>query len=282
MEIIYDKVSYIYNEELSTSNKALNDINLALEEGKIYGLIGNMGSGKTTFIHLLNNLLTPSSGTVKVGEFILKKHNMIFNIKELRKSIGLVFQFPEEQFSETTVKKEIEFTLKNFKYKLDVAEEQIKNSLRMVGLDESYLNKNPFNLSNGEKRLVTIASILVYNSKVLVLDEPTAGLDYNNKKLLLNLLKRLNEKYKKTIIIVSHDIDMLYSFVHDIIVLEKGKVLICGTKEEVFKDATFFKDHNIPSPKIKEFTKKVLEKKKIKLGQYTDIKELIKAVYRNV
>lgn len=282
MEINFNEVSYIYNEGLPISNKAIDNISLTLKENKIYGVIGTSGSGKTTFLQLINNLLIPSNGNITINNFILKKNNKITNINDLRKNIGFVFQFPEEQFFETTVEKEISFALNNFNYKKDKMKEQIINVLKMLGLNESYLDKNPFLLSNGEKRKIAIASILVYNPKILIFDEPTIGLDYKNKKALIELIRKLNTKYKKTIIIVSHDVDMLYSLVDDIIIMEKGKIIANNNKKEVFKNITFLENHKISIPKIVLFSRKVLEKKNIKLGDYEDIKDLIKAVYRNV
>ncbi len=282
MEITCNKVSYIYNEGLTISKKALNNINIKLEENKIYGIIGKSGSGKTTLLQLLDNLLIPSDGSILIGDYKINKSTKIKKIKEFRKNIGIVFQFPEEQFFETTIKKEVEFALKNFNHEKVFFEQKIIKALKMVGLNEEYLEKNPFSLSNGEKRRVAIASVLVYNPNVLILDQPTAGLDLKNKRILIELLKKINKKYNKKIIIASHDIDMLYSLADDIIILEKGNVLVHGNKEEVFKNTKLLKTHNINIPKIIEFTNKVMDKKDIKLGNYNDIKDLIKAVYRNV
>lgn len=282
MEIIYNKVTYIYNEGLPISNKAIDNINIKLEENKIYGVVGSSGSGKTTFLQLLNNLLIPSKGNIKIDDYIFDYFHKSKNINKLRSKIGFVFQFPEEQFFETTIEKELTFALNNFDYKKSTMKKQVINALKMMDLDESYLDKNPFALSNGEKRKVAIASILVYNPTVIILDEPTVGLDYTNKKLIINLLKMLNTRYKKTIIIVSHDVDMLYSLVDNFIIFEKGKILASGEKNEVFKNLTLLKSHNIEVPKIIEFIRIVSEKKKIKLGHYEDIRDLIKAVYRNV
>ena len=280
MEIEFYDVDYIYNEKLKLSKKALDNINLIIDENKIYGLIGENGSGKTTFLQLINNLLIPSAGELKVEGHVLKKGKKQSNINSLRKRVGLVFQFPEEQFFESTVEKEIAFALKNFNIK--DSRTKIINVLKMVDLDESYLDLNPFQLSSGDKRKIAIASTLVYNPKILMLDEPTVGLDYINKRNLLSLLRRLNTRYNKTILIVSHDTDMLYRLVDNVIILKDGQILIEGPKDEVFRNNKLLKDKNIPIPNIVKFSKLVFEKKKIKLGEYDDIKDLIKAVYRSV
>ncbi len=280
MEIETIDLGYTYNEGLKTSKNALSNVNVNLKENIIYGVIGQPGSGKTTLIELIDNLLIPSKGSIKAGQYELKKSHKIININDYRKNIGLVFQFPEEQFFETTVEKEISFALENFNMK--DKKKRILDSLSMLGMDESYLDKNPFKLSNGEKRKIAIASILVYNPKVLILDEPTVGLDNTNKKMLLRLLRRLSTRYDKKVIVISHDIDMIYNLVDNVIVLKDGSVLLQGPKEEVFKSIELLKNNNIDIPSIVEFENIVLKEKNIKLGTYDDIKDLIKAVYRNV
>ncbi len=280
MEIETINLGYIYNKGLKTSKIALDNVSINLNEDKIYGVIGSTGSGKTTFVELLDNLLVPSSGYINIGKYVIKSGSKIISNNEYRKNIGLVFQFPEEQFFETTVEKEISFALKNFNMKDN--KKRVLDALSMLGMDESYLNINPFKLSNGEKRKIAIASILVYNPKVLILDEPTVGLDNNNKRMLMRLLRRLCTRYGKKIIIISHDVDMIYNLVDNVIVFKDGKILKQGPKEDVFSNIEFLNKNNIDIPNIVEFENLVLKEKNIKLGSYDDIKDLIKAVYRNV
>jgi energy-coupling factor transport system ATP-binding protein len=282
MEIKLKNVSYIYNENTPFSHKALNDVNIEFKEGKVYGLIGPSGSGKTTLLQLINGLLLPTKGEVHVGDYVLKKNLKLSNLNKLRFNVGLVFQFPEEQIFEPTVKQEIEFSMKYFKYKLQSIDKRVSEALSMVGLDDEYLSRNPFNLSNGEKRRVSIASIMVFNPEILMLDEPTVGLDYNGKKKLIELIKLLNYRYHKTIIISTHDVDMLYQIADNIIVLDKGEVIIDDDKYEVFKHQSLLEKHHIKVPKIVEFTSKAISEKGIKLGRFNDIKDLIKDIYRNV
>ncbi|MFA5602646.1 MAG: ATP-binding cassette domain-containing protein [Bacilli bacterium] len=280
MEIEFKNVSYTYDS--IEKKEVLKEITTKIIKEKINIILGPSGSGKTTFIELINGLLLPSKGKIKVGNFIIGDKKKIKNIKQLRFDVGLVFQFPEEQFFKETVKKEIAFGMEYFKYKLNVLDKRIIDSLKMVGLDESYLNCNPLELSDGEKRKVAIASILVFNPKVLILDEPTVGLDNKSRKDLVRLILRLKKHHKKTVIIVSHDLDVLYPIGDNYIVLSEGKLLKNGNREEVFKNIRLLKKHNIVVPKIVEFINRVKEKKDIKLGDEDNTRDLMKAIYRNV
>ncbi|MDD2203007.1 MAG: ATP-binding cassette domain-containing protein [Bacilli bacterium] len=282
MEIKINNVNHIYNEFTPFAKKALDNINLSLESEKIIGIIGKAGSGKTTLVELLNALIIPSYGNVQVADFNIQKNMRLDNINKLRRKIGLVFQFPEDQFFNPTVREEVSFALKTFSYKSDRLHKQVSESLKLVGLDDNYLERKVSSLSGGEKRKVAIASVMVFNPKVLVLDEPTVGLDYKSQKKLLHLLKKLRNRYKKTVIIVSHDVDMLNLIADDIIVMDKGKVVASGTKREVFKNTSLFEKYGLNLPKIVEFIGKVRKEKGIKLGNHTDVKDLIKDIYRNV
>jgi energy-coupling factor transport system ATP-binding protein len=282
MEIKVNDLSYVYNENTPFEHVALENINLKLESEKIIGIIGKSGSGKTTLIEHFNALLLPSEGNIEIEDFNIRKKMKLNNINLLRRRVGLVFQFPEEQFFNPTVREEISFALKYFKYKSDKIHKQVSEALTIVGLDDNYLERNVFNLSAGEMRKVAIASVMVFNPKVLILDEPTVGLDYRSKKKIITLIKRLKERYNKTVIIVSHDVDMLNVIADDLIVMDKGKVIMKGSKNEVFKNTSLFEEYGLRLPKITEFIGKVRMEKGIKLGNYTDIKDLIKDIYRNV
>lgn len=282
MEIIFDKVSYFYSEGLSLEKEALKNVSVKFKKGKINAIIGNSGSGKTTMLELINALLLPSSGKISVGDFELKKGKKLKNINKLRFDVGLIFQFPEEQFFQPTVKKEIEFGMKYFKYRLNNSDKRINDALKMVGLDETYLDRSPFALSLGEQRKVAIASILAFNPKVVILDEPTVGLDNKSKKSLISLIRKLKNRYNKTVIIVSHDVDLLYQISDNFIILDKGKVIKTGDKETIYDDIAKFEKQGMNIPRVVKFIKMVEKEKGIKLDPYDNIKDLIKSVYRNV
>lgn len=276
MEIKIENLSYYYNEKTSLQKKALDDINITIEKNIITGIIGKYGSGKTTLAELMNALMIPSKGNIKIGKYVLDKQINNKDIKEIRKKVGLVMQFPEEQFFNQTVLEEISFALKNFNYKVDKLYKQVIDSLKMVGLDETYTERNPYKLSSGEKRLIAIASVLVFNPQVIIFDEPTIGLDYKKKKQIIAIIKMLKDKYHKTIIIITHDVDLLYAITDQIIVLEQGKVIYQGLTSKVFSS------QKIVFPQIIQFINLVKKEKGIDLEKTNNIKDLIKDVYRHV
>lgn len=282
MEIKFSGVSYRYNGIKRSDKNALDKVSLDIKMNKINGIIGPSGSGKTTLIELINALLIPTEGKINVGKYVIEKNNKNLDTKELRFNVGLIFEFPEQQFFKPTVKKEIEFGLKQYKHKFKNLDKRISDALLMVGLNDSYLNRNPFTLSNGEMRKVAIASVLALNPKVIILDEPTVGLDDASKNNLLTILRMLKTRYKKTIIIVTHDVDALHKIADNIIVLNNGKVILEGDKYEVFKEVDFLYEHKVKVPKIIEFSHLVLKKKGIKMGYRDDINDLIKDIYRYV
>ena len=280
MEVKFNDVYYVYNEKTPISKMVLGNINATFKEGTINGIVGKSGSGKTTLIELINALIIPTKGKIEVGSNVISKTRKIKNVNNLRYKIGLVFQIPEEQFFCNTVKEEIEFGMKYFKKSVKSIEKHVSDALLMVGLDDSYLNRNPFTLSSGEMRKVAIASILAFNPKVIILDEPTIGLDNQSKKNLIKIIKLLKTRYKKTIIIVSNDTDFLLRLVDHVILLDKGKIVYDGNKYEVFKQD--LEKFGLKRPKIIEFEQMVLEKKNIKIGYRDDINDLMKDVYRYV
>lgn len=280
MEIKYNKVGYTYNAKTSIKKVALKNIDLAIQENKINAIIGKSGSGKTTLIEMMNSLLIPTKGYVNVDEDVIKEKGKIKNINMLRRKIGIVFQFPEEQFFNLTVKKEIEFGLLNFNYRTDQMDKRISDALKMVGLDDSYLERDPFKLSNGEQRKIAIASVLAFNPKVIVFDEPTIGLDYESKKNLIKLIRMLKTRYNKTIVIISHDIDLIHTISDYVILLDKGELILAGPKYDILGNPEALAYYNIKMPKVVEFSYKVLKDKGIKMGYRDDINDLLKDIYR--
>lgn len=284
MEIKFNDVNYIYNKNSSIKNEVLKNINVKFSEGEITSIIGRSGSGKTTIAELMNALLYPSEGNINIGSYLLTSRGIKNNkkINNLRVNVGLVFQFPEEQFFNMTVKEEISFGMKYFNYKTKDIDKRVSDALKMVGLDDNYLERNPFTLSNGEKRKVAIASIIAFNPKVIILDEPTIGLDSISKKNLLQLIRKLKQRLNKTIILISHDIELVHQVSDYVIVLDKGNVITEGDKYSVFKKEEMLKKYGIKVPKIIEFSNKVLDKKGIKIGYRDEMNDLIKDIYRYV
>lgn len=282
MQIKFENVSYSYLFGTPLEKRALDNITTEIKENQINGIIGPSGSGKSTMIELINGLKLPTSGTVYVSKHKLRNNVRIINANNLRFDIGIVFQNPEEQFFLKTVKKEIEFGMKYFGYKTDKIDERVKNAIKMVGLDEEILIKNPFMLSGGEKRKVAIASVLAFNPKVIIFDEPTNGLDTTSKDSLVKLIKMLKEKYNKTIIVVSHDVDTLYRFVDNVIILSNGKLIAEGNKYDVFKRIEYLNDNGVKVPQIVRFIHKMEEKIGKKVNDVDNVIDLIKEINKYV
>lgn len=282
MEIKFENVSYSYLAGTPLQVNALKDINTTIIPNKINALIGPSGSGKSTMIELINGLKLPTKGVVYVGKHKLRNNIRIVNANKLRFDIGVVFQNPEDQFFQKTVKKEIEFGMKYFGYKTEKINQRIEDSLKMVGLDNSYITRNPFELSGGEKRKIAIASVLAFNPEVIILDEPTNGLDSTSKESLVKLIKMLKVKYNKTIIVVSHDVDVLYKFVDNVIILSNGKILTQGNKYDVFKNIELLTGNGVKVPRIVEFLHKTELKTGKYLGDFDNVDDLTKEIVKNV
>lgn len=269
MAIVLNNVSFKYNP--NEKRKTISNISIEIKDNEICGIIGKSGSGKTTLLELIDGLIKPNEGQVLIDDIDINKD------KNIRKNIGFVFQFPEQQFFEQTVKKEIEFALKNFGMKKD----KIKDLLKITGLKEDILNKKLDNLSNGERRMIAIISSIIYNPKIILFDEPTIGLDLKNKKKVISLIKNLKNRYGKTIIIVSHDVDLLYSLVDNLIVLSNGKLVLYGNQFTIYNEKELIEKYEVPVPKIVLF-EQLAKTKNIKLMNSSNINDLIKEVYRNV
>lgn len=267
MSIKFQEVSYTYSPSSKFAFNALKNISLEFEMNKITALIGHTGSGKSTLVQQLNALLIPTSGTLEVCDFIItndKKKNK--NLKSLRKRVGLVFQFPEYQLFEETVAKDIGFGPKNFGVSEEEINDIVKKVIVQVGLDESYLERSPLELSGGQKRRVAIAGILAMNPDVLVLDEPTAGLDPNGAKAMLDLFVELN-RLGKTIIIVTHEMDYVLEYCDLCVVLNKGNIVYEGTPINLFVNDEIMNKVGIEPPLSIEFAKE-LKKNGFELNLY--------------
>ncbi|WP_027964761.1 energy-coupling factor transporter ATPase [Halalkalibacillus halophilus] len=223
MEITFKEVDYTYQPNTPFEHKALKGVSFHIPKGSFTAIIGHTGSGKSTLIQQFNGLLRPTKGTAKIGEFTLsnEKNNQI---KELRKKVGMVFQYPEHQLFEETVKKDILFGPKNFGFKMDEVEKKLPKILEDVGLDESLLERSPFELSGGQMRRTAIAGVMLMEPELLVLDEPTAGLDPYGKRQVMELFSHLHQKRDQTTVLVTHDMEDAFKYADQIMVLEDGKV----------------------------------------------------------
>lgn len=259
MSITFEKVSYVYSDGTPFRYAALTDVDLSFTEGKMTAIIGQTGSGKSTLVQHLNALLKPTSGKVTVLDHEIIAGTEPKGLKKLRGKVGLVFQFPEYQLFEETVIKDIAFGPKNFGISEGEALKRAKEALKLVGLDESYEDKSPLELSGGQKRRVAIAGILAMNPDVIVLDEPTAGLDPLGTVSMMKLFKKLNTEHKKTILIVTHDMEQVYSYCDEVVVMENGKVQIHTSVNEFFKDPARCEKLHILPPAIIRMRSKLNE-----------------------
>ena len=252
MSITFKEVEHIYSENTPFAYHALTGVNLKITDQSFTAIIGQTGSGKSTLIQHINALLLPTSGSINIDEYLITATDKPSKLKPLRKKAGLVFQFPEYQLFEETIEKDIIFGPMNFGVSEEEAKKIAHNVLKTVGLDESYLNKSPFDLSGGQKRRVAIAGILAMNPDILILDEPTAGLDPQGTNEMMSLFKRINES-GKTIILVTHDMNHVLQYCDEVVVMNHGKVEKHDTVTNVFKDSEYLNSLGIDLPIITNF-----------------------------
>lgn len=245
-------LNYVYNKKSPLEQEALKDINVEIKDGVYLAIVGHTGSGKSTLVEHFNGLLFPTSGEVHIDNYVStnKRRKNKKELLALRQKVGLVFQFPEYQLFEETVLKDVMFGPKNFKVALEVAEKNAKDALKSVGLDESYYERSPFELSGGEKRRVAIAGILAINPSTIVLDEPTAGLDPKGAKEILSLLKKLHED-GKNIILVTHDMNIVLNEVEEVILLKDGELIAHEDHLAIFQHD--LEDLSLEIPKSYQF-----------------------------
>lgn len=282
MQIKIQELSYIYNIGTPYEYKALDGINLEIEEGKMTAIIGETGSGKSTLVQHLNALLLPTSGELQILDKTINAKEKPKKLKNLRGDVGLVFQFPEYQLFEETVLKDVAFGPKNFNVSEEEANKRAKDALHLVGLNEDVYEKSPLELSGGQKRRVAIAGILAMDPKILVLDEPTAGLDPSGTKKMMELFKELNTKYHKSIIIVTHDMEQVFRYCDDVVIVSSGKIKAHMDTKEFFKDSSLCNEMNILPPAIIRIKDK-LKAKGFKMDIKEDtMEELAKAIASEV
>ncbi|MGZ9806235.1 energy-coupling factor transporter ATPase [Streptococcus mitis] len=259
MGIILDNVSYTYQEGTPFASVALSDVSLTIEDGSYTAIIGHTGSGKSTILQLLNGLLVPTEGSVRVFDTLITSTSVNKQIRQIRKQVGLVFQFAENQIFEETVLKDVAFGPQNFGVSVEEAEVIAREKLALVGIDESLFERSPFELSGGQMRRVAIAGILAMEPKILVLDEPTAGLDPIGRKELMTLFKKLHQD-GITIVLVTHLMDDVAEFADQVYVMEKGKLVKSGKPSLVFQNVEFMEKIQLGVPKITRFAQRLAER----------------------
>ncbi|VEU77672.1 energy-coupling factor transporter ATPase [Mycoplasmopsis meleagridis] len=300
MQINIRNLEHIFLPKTPLAFRALNNINLSIGQGEYIGIIGQTGSGKTTFVEHLNGLLIPTSGEIEwsfINSRIIKikdknskkktkvsedfQDNVILKntwrkkfpqAKDIRKRLGIIFQFAEYQLFEETIEKDIIFGPKSFGISKKDAKLRAKKYLNLVGLDDSYLKKSPFDLSGGQKRRVALAGILAMEPDILVADEPTAGLDPVGVREILNIFKKLNQM-GKTIIIVTHDLDNVLEETKRVIIFKDGTVVKDGDTYDILRDTKFLKENEMEPPKLLAFVSK-LEERGMRVPKITSIEEL--------
>ncbi len=258
MSIILDHVSYVYGEDTPLAVRALDDVCLQIPDGQFVGIIGHTGSGKSTLMQHLNGLIRATSGHIYFnGEDIYDKE---YNMKQLRSRVGLVFQYPEHQLFETDVFKDVCFGPKNLGLEKKEVELRAYAALRQVGLEEEFFYQSPFELSGGQKRRVAIAGVLAMKPEVLILDEPTAGLDPKGREDILHQIKKLQQETGMTILLVSHSMEDVAEYVDRILVMNRGKVMLDGTPKEVFSHYRELEEVGLAAPQVTYILNSLREK----------------------
>ncbi len=252
MEISFKEVSHLYpTAKRKVYTVALDNINLNInKENEFVAFVGHTGSGKSTLMQHINALLLPTKGTVDIlGSVITPKKNKNPKLKDVRKKIGFVFQFPEYQLFEETVLKDIMFAGKNFGMNEEEVKDTAIKTAKLLKIDEELLSKSPFNLSGGQMRKVAIAGILAYNPDIILLDEPTRGLDPKTADEIMDLFYQIHQETKKTIILISHDMDLVYKYASRVVVLNNSHIVYDGKKEELFS-SNVYKENHLLKPEV--------------------------------
>ena len=259
MGINFQNVTFKYTKKQPFNT--LNNINLTIKsKNEFIAILGHTGSGKSTLVQLMNSLLIPSSGTIKINEQTVtsnERKNKLIKFKLIRKHIGLVFQFPEYQLFEDSVLKDIMFGPKNFGHSKEEAEAKAKEVVKLLNINEELLDRSPYSLSGGQMRKVAIAGILASDPNILILDEPTVGLDPRGKNELMELLVKYQRETNKTIIMISHDMNVVAKYANRVIVMKKGEMVYNGPKFELFQDIDKLSSFNLGLPECAKIALKL-------------------------
>ena len=286
MQISLKNVSYTYNYKTPYAREVLKDIDLNVEEGSYTVIIGKTGSGKSTLIEHINGLLLPTHGEVLVNNVLItnpkskkEKRELAKKLKALRQDVAVLFQFSEQQLFETSVLKDIIFAPLNYGISEERAISKAKELIKLVGLDKSYLDNSPFELSGGEMRKVALCGVLALEPKVLILDEPTVALDYKSREEIMTMVKKLKDELNMTIVLISHNMNYVLEYADKVFVLKNGKINFEGTVEELFADETLLKENSLEQPELLKFYNN-LKENNIKLDvfprKYEDLIDALK------
>ncbi|MBW9212641.1 MULTISPECIES: energy-coupling factor transporter ATPase [Terrabacteria group] len=260
MAIHFQEVSHFYSKGSKFETEALKKISLSIAEHKMTAIIGHTGSGKSTLVQHLNALLLPDEGQIEIVNRTIVAGDKNKGLKSLRKEVGLVFQFPEYQLFEETVLKDVSFGPKNFGMSVEEAIEKAKLALKAVGISENLYERSPLELSGGQKRRVAIAGILAMEPKILVLDEPTAGLDPQGAKQMMTLFSQLQKERDLTVILVSHDMDQVLQYCEDVVVLQEGKLAFQGNAWDFFHEPALLEQLHVLAPSFIRFQQAMIQK----------------------
>ena len=289
MQISLKNISYTYNYKSPYAREVLKDINLKIDEGSYTVIIGKTGSGKSTLIEHINGLLLPTKGEVAVDNILItnpqskkERRELAKTLKILRQDVAVLFQFSEQQLFETSVLKDIIFAPLNYGVAEEKAISKAKELIKLVGLDESYLDKSPFELSGGEMRKVALCGVLALEPKVLILDEPTVALDYQSREEIMAMVKRLKEEFDMTIVLVTHNMDYVLEYADKVFVLKNGEISFEGKVEDLFLNEQILKENSLELPEVLKFYKK-LEANNILLDVFPrKYEELINALKNKI
>lgn len=266
MQISLKNISYTYNEKTPFEKKVLKDINLDIKSGSYIVIVGKTGSGKSTLIEHINGLLVPTKGEVEVEHTLIKaprtkkeRRELAKNLRELRKDVAVLFQFSEQQLFETSVLKDIIFAPLNYGVSEEKAIKKAKELIKLIGLDESYLEKSPFELSGGEMRKIALCGVLALEPKVLILDEPTVALDYKSRKEIMTMVKKLQKEKNMTIVLVTHNMDYVLEYGDKVYVLNSGEISFSGETKELFSSKELLEENSLEVPEIIKFYEELRE-----------------------
>lgn len=264
MSITFNDVTYIYQKGTPYEKEAVSHIHLALEQGVYYALIGQTGSGKSTLIQHINGLIKPTTGSLSVGEITIHHKTKDKHIRTIRKTVGMVFQIPETQLFEDTVEREIIFGPKNFGMDIEQVKSDAFDLLMQLGFPRNIMSLSPFQMSGGQMRKIAIVSILAMNPDVIILDEPTAGLDPQSRFQIMTLLKKFQLEDNKTIILVTHDMNDVACYADQTVIMKEGQIVDVCTPRDLFAKDKYITNWHIALPDIVKLQKDIEDKHQIK------------------